>query len=461
MVERCGRIVVDLPRRYFEGDVDQNVLQRARDQAVGPPSPPATPPRPPTSCGGVWGGNQDFLMLAGACSNEPANTLPTERRRPMRYLARKLPLSIAITTLALFTTTVTDAQIPESFSYQGVALGTDGELLPDGGHNVAVALYTNSDGGSPIHSENQNVIVTDGLFSMIIGVTGFADSVDFSQQYWLGVKIDNGEELVPRTPIVPVPYAIYSATASNADRSNHSVFSDAAKYADSSGLSGRASVATLADGLSPGATGFIKSIAGESGVINVANPAGPTAALSIPNGGLNLGKISTLGSTEDQAIVSNGSSLEWRDLPDEFQLPYAGSYDQDTTAFSVSTSSQKPAIEAITDDNQGVALKATFSPGGQVGTALELDNGFVKVSGSHSSFFVHTTTNTNVTTNLTRIGYESAKESDIVFAQYTGSSALGKTYRVQWGRPNWVIVLDDAQASMPVGIKFHVIVIRQ
>ncbi|MBC8145245.1 MAG: hypothetical protein H7X80_06635, partial [bacterium] len=65
-----------------------------------------------------------------------------------------------------------------------------------------------------LHTEAQNVAVTRGVFNALIGSTiAIPTSMAFDRAYFLGVSVDGGEELSPRTPLTAVPYALHAVTA--------------------------------------------------------------------------------------------------------------------------------------------------------------------------------------------------------------------------------------------------------
>jgi len=95
--------------------------------------------------------------------------------------------------------------IPRAFNYQGKLVDLSGvgvnDTLP-----LTFRLYTSETGGSPIYEQTiPNVVIRQGLFS--VELSGFPDTVDFSQQYWLEVVVD-GEPMSPREKLASSPYSI-------------------------------------------------------------------------------------------------------------------------------------------------------------------------------------------------------------------------------------------------------------
>ena len=103
--------------------------------------------------------------------------------------------------------------VPRSFNYQGKLVDSFGigvnDTLP-----ITFRLYTSETGGMPLWERTiENVIVSQGLFS--VELSGFPDSVDFSNQYWLEVEAA-GEIFLPREKLVASPYSIRSREVENA-----------------------------------------------------------------------------------------------------------------------------------------------------------------------------------------------------------------------------------------------------
>lgn len=102
---------------------------------------------------------------------------------------------------------------------------------------------------------------------------------------------------------------------------------------------------------------------------------------------------------------------------------------------------------------------------GSGGTALDLKNGFIKVSGSNKTAFKHTTAVSNITFNYTYLTYATPSENDIVIVTHNFSpngTYLNKAVGVFWDITNsrWCIYNEDL-SNMPTNITFNVLVIKQ
>src|ERR1043165_6919666 len=104
------------------------------------------------------------------------------------------------------------AQAPRTLSYQGFIV--DASNAPIGGtHEITVKLYDVPNGGAALHTETFTAPVTAGLFSVTLGSNSvISQLVGFDKQYWIGVTIDGGTEMTPRTVLTSAPYALNAAS---------------------------------------------------------------------------------------------------------------------------------------------------------------------------------------------------------------------------------------------------------
>jgi hypothetical protein len=101
------------------------------------------------------------------------------------------------------------AQIPQTMSYQGVLTSIDDTPIPDGMITLNFTLYDSAENGDSLWQETQDVMITKGIFNVILGSNNPLN-LPFDKQYWLGVSIGNGEELTPRTALTASPYSLNS-----------------------------------------------------------------------------------------------------------------------------------------------------------------------------------------------------------------------------------------------------------
>jgi hypothetical protein len=94
-------------------------------------------------------------------------------------------------------------------SYQGILTDAAGAPLSDGTHALAFSMYEVATGGAALWMETQNVVTVGGLFNAQLGRVA-ALTLPFDRQYWLGIRVDGGAELAPRTALTMAPYAFHA-----------------------------------------------------------------------------------------------------------------------------------------------------------------------------------------------------------------------------------------------------------
>jgi hypothetical protein len=108
----------------------------------------------------------------------------------------------------VLTVQVSWAQIPKQISYQGVLTDAGGTPVANGTYSLTFTIYDAATGGSALWTETQGAVATaSGVFNVILGSVADLD-IEFDEQYWLGVKVGTGAELVPRTPLTAAPYSL-------------------------------------------------------------------------------------------------------------------------------------------------------------------------------------------------------------------------------------------------------------
>lgn len=231
------------------------------------------------------------------------------------------------------------AQIPRTISYQGMLLDQSGPI-PDGNHPITIKIYTTS--GNELYSETQSVAVVKGQFSVLIGsATPIPPSVKFDAPYLLGIAVEGGAELVPRTPFTSAPYALH------------------------------ATVADQANSLASSATGIVTSVNELSGPISIQGSGGTTVTKA--------GNTVTVSSNS-----SNGNA--------QLTLPYLQILPHPATLFSLNNTGLGgvASFKIINDTNTAVALYAEsngkggaayfFKPKAGPDAALTVQGGFLTSS---------------------------------------------------------------------------------
>src|SRR3989344_1070749 len=148
---------------------------------------------------------------------------------PMRSVAAFLLIAIVVNLLAPLSAL---AQFNPEINYQGKLTDGTGVAVPDGTYNINFWLVPSSGGAtstavwSEARTGGNQVQVTDGLFSVMLGEVSTLDSVDFNQTLYLAVEIGGtgtpawDGELLPRKVLGAVSAAFVAETATNADNAS-------------------------------------------------------------------------------------------------------------------------------------------------------------------------------------------------------------------------------------------------
>ena len=116
---------------------------------------------------------------------------------------RSFHLVLAVIILSF---SISYADVPQKIRFQGMLDPVPGTSPV----NVTFNIYDASDATESLWSETQPVSFDEkGVFNVNLGESTSLD-LDFDSQYWIGIEIDDGEELSPRIPLVSVPYSLYS-----------------------------------------------------------------------------------------------------------------------------------------------------------------------------------------------------------------------------------------------------------
>ena len=171
------------------------------------------------------------------------------------------------------------ATVPKQISVQGI-LSQSGQNLT-GSHVLKLNLYDALSGGTLLYSDIESVTIANGGFTVFLGnQIPIPDSLKFDRPYYLGISVDNGPELSPRSLLTPTANSFYAIRAGT---------SDSAVIA---------AMAVTAQALAPGAS---------------APPSGPASgdlAASYPAPevvGIASHPVATVAPTPGQTLVWNGS----------------------------------------------------------------------------------------------------------------------------------------------------------
>jgi len=105
-----------------------------------------------------------------------------------------------------------NAAIPYTINYQGYLTDAMGSPV-NGTVSMTFSLYTVASGGTALWTEPQNVIVSGGIYSVILGSVSTLTPLAFDVPYWLGVKVGSDAEMTPRVQLTSVGYSFTSDMA--------------------------------------------------------------------------------------------------------------------------------------------------------------------------------------------------------------------------------------------------------
>ena len=212
--------------------------------------------------------------------------------------------------LAASTAAAQVPDIPQMISYQGYLTDDAGEPV-DGVRSIEFSIHSTASGASQVWSETQDVTVTDGVFTVLLGsVTPLPYAVFDSGERYLAVRVDEGEELSPRQRLVSVGYCFNAYQADLLDGRAASEF------------------ARSVDGVTP-LNGNVDLVAGSNVTIT---PNAQSHSVTIAST-LNLPFSSTVSSNQNALTVVNGG-----------------------TGYAVSASSTTYAIRATSTGASGYGL---------------------------------------------------------------------------------------------------------
>ncbi|MBT5781650.1 MAG: hypothetical protein HOI03_00640, partial [Candidatus Marinimicrobia bacterium] len=236
-----------------------------------------------------------FLLSTISFSQNKKSFRPTKNKAVNQIASENITENIAV---------------PRKISYQGLITKSDGRPTLDGSYEVLFKVYSIAEGGEAIWSENQQVSVTNGIISTILGSTNPFTTIP--EEAYLELTVE-GSTLTPRQLLTSVFYSILSDTsnyARSADYTDLKNLPDLDIYVLKDSLQSYATSAEIYDTLSSyqmldtNLTDFL-----EEGVLN-AN------SLLSNNGNLDIVPAEGSSVIIDSLINISGSSMGHIDDPD-------------------------------------------------------------------------------------------------------------------------------------------------
>ena len=107
-----------------------------------------------------------------------------------------------------------------TIALQGILRDPNGTTVTDGSYSLTIKLYEDVTGGTPVFTEViGSAAVQNGVFSIEIGATSASssdlDQVPFNTTYYVGVTVESGTEMTPRTKLTVSPYSMAMYGSSN------------------------------------------------------------------------------------------------------------------------------------------------------------------------------------------------------------------------------------------------------
>ena len=175
-----------------------------------------------------------------------------------------LPASLVVSVLLAvsYVPAVSAVDIQRLVPFQGRLHGADSQAVSDGHYDLTFYIYDTPTGGTALWTETHaNVSVIHGYINVLLGATELMDeptyangdpqydasksTVDFTSQKYLGVSIDGGAEMFPRSQLVPsfhaftanhAEHATQADNATNADNADKLGGEEPSNYASASSL---------------------------------------------------------------------------------------------------------------------------------------------------------------------------------------------------------------------------------
>ncbi len=107
-----------------------------------------------------------------------------------------------------------DNVIPHEIDYQGYLARIDGMPL-NGDFTLVFSLYDEASGGVSKWNEKHKVHIEDGLFKVVLGSFQPIPAIHLTEESYLGIQVENDNEMTPRHPFTSVAYAMLADQTNN------------------------------------------------------------------------------------------------------------------------------------------------------------------------------------------------------------------------------------------------------
>ena len=331
--------------------------------------------------------------------------------------------------IVLLAVIAANAQVPQLINYQAILTNPDGDPI-DGTRSIRFSIHDSETGGTELWSETQDVTITDGLFSILLGsVTPIPYSVFDDDETYLELKVGSDPVMTPRKRLVSVAYAMH------------------ANYADHvTGLTG--DFVESVDGVSPDGSGNIDLVEGDN--ITITPDAGSnqiTISAAGGTGGDNLGNhratqniklndnyLSGDGDDEGVFVQSDGDVGIGKANPAQ-KLDVNGTVQM--TGFKMTSGSANGRV--LTSNSSGVGTWQTFS-GDNLGnhTASQniiLGSYWLSGDGGNEGIYIYSSGDVSIPEDISCHGDISCN-NNIQATNITASSTLQANGYIRTGTPS-------------------------
>ncbi len=128
-----------------------------------------------------------------------------------------LRVFLLVVAIAALVAPTIHAQIPHLLAWQGVALDSLGQPVPDSAYFIQFSIWSAPSGGDSLWGEDHAVITENGVVNVILGGDGLlTDSIFSAPDRYLQIQFGNDAPYMPRTRIVSVGYSFRTGSVDGA-----------------------------------------------------------------------------------------------------------------------------------------------------------------------------------------------------------------------------------------------------
>ena len=180
-----------------------------------------------------------------------------------------------------------------------------GDPVADGNYQMRFIIYNAATGGTDLwHETHMSVMLTNGIYNVILGQIEPLDPGDFDGDLYLGVTVSGDSEMTPRQKLTSTSFAMKAAIADDADTLDGL---DSGDFAETGHEHDAADISsgTFSDARIPG--GITRDTELDSGLSTKANLAHNHSAADIASGTLSTSRFSARGDLSAEGYLGNAS----------------------------------------------------------------------------------------------------------------------------------------------------------